>query len=102
MFTAYTWFNYGSVETRNEFNVFLSLKTYSKMTMCVKFLMKTLPKNNSNNLKNLGCHNNQNKKHLLMSDLWNSNNSPAKNQQRSNPNKNHLLMCKFYCLYKYR
>ncbi|RYR09601.1 hypothetical protein Ahy_B05g077974 isoform A [Arachis hypogaea] len=25
MFTTYTWFNYGSVKTRNEFNVFLSL-----------------------------------------------------------------------------
>ncbi|XLR58869.1 hypothetical protein S83_009541, partial [Arachis hypogaea] len=25
-------------------------------------------------------------------DLWNSNNSPAKNKQRSNPNKKHLLI----------
>ncbi|KAL4344618.1 hypothetical protein AHAS_Ahas11G0196400 [Arachis hypogaea] len=40
-----------------------------------------LPKNNSNNPKNLRWHGNQNKKHLLMSDLWNNNNSPAKNQQ---------------------
>ncbi|XLT25632.1 hypothetical protein HN873_056924, partial [Arachis hypogaea] len=51
-----------------------------------------LPKNNSNNPKNLWWHSNQNKKHLLMSYLWNSKNSPAKNQQHSNPNKKHLLM----------
>ena len=89
MFTAYTWFNYGSVETINEFNVLLSLdsllfliaalqnptsrvlrgllqvlllKSFSNMTMSMKFLMK----NNNNNPKNLRWHSNQNKKHLLM------------------------------------
>ncbi|KAL4293207.1 hypothetical protein AHAS_Ahas18G0105000 [Arachis hypogaea] len=64
---------------------------------CFLFNATTLPKNNSNNPKNLRWQSNQNKKHLFticldLANLWNSNNSRVKNQQHSNPNKKHLLM----------